>query len=83
MNEIDFIKERVKFGEHILQLRRKIKSSEYQNRHISQQELADRSDYLNKKTIGQVERGEVNVQFDTLLAIAQVLNISLKELLDY
>jgi len=37
----------------------------------------------NKKTIGQIERGEVNVQFETLLALTQVLNISLRELLDY
>lgn len=83
MNEIDFITERIKLGKHILKLRRKIKSVEYQNRSISQQELADRSDYINKKTIGQIERGEVNVQFETLLALAQVLNVSLKDLLDY
>jgi transcriptional regulator with XRE-family HTH domain len=83
MNEIDFIEERIKFGKHVLKLRRKIKSVEYQNRAISQQELADRSDYINKKTIGQIERGVVNVQFDTLVALAYVLNVSLKELLDY
>jgi len=83
MNKIDFIQERIKFGKHVLRLRRKIKSVEYENRPMSQQELADRSDYINKKTIGQIERGEVNVQFETLLALARVLNISLKELLDY
>lgn len=83
MNEIDFTKERIKFGKHVLKLRRKIKSVEYQNRAISQQELADRSDYITKKTIGQIERGEVNAQFDTLLALAQALNVSLKELVDY
>jgi transcriptional regulator with XRE-family HTH domain len=83
MNEIDFIGERIKFGKHVLKLRRKIKSVDYQNRAISQQELADRSDYVNKKTIGQIERGEVNAQFETLLALAHVLNVSLKELLDY
>jgi transcriptional regulator with XRE-family HTH domain len=83
MNEIDFTKERIKFGKHVLKLRRKIKSVDYQNRAISQQELTDRSGYINKKTIGQIERGEVNAQFDTLLALALVLNVSLKELLDY
>ncbi|WP_294958503.1 helix-turn-helix transcriptional regulator [uncultured Flavobacterium sp.] len=83
MNEIDFNEERIKFGKHVLKLRQKIKSVEYQNRPISQQELADNSDYINKKTLGQIERGEVNFQFDTLLALAQVLNISLKDLLDY
>lgn len=83
MNKIDFFNERIKFGKHVLKLRRKITSVEYQNRSISQQELADGSDYINKKTIGQIERGEVNVQFETLLALAQALKISLKELLDY
>ena len=83
MNEIDFIQERIKFGKHVLKLRRKIKSVEYQNRAISQQELADRNDYITKKTIGQIERGELNAQFETLLALAHVLNVSLKELLDY
>ena len=83
MNEIDFNEERIKFGKHVLKLRQKIKSVEYQNRPISQQELADNSDYINKKTLGQIERGELNFQFDTLLALAQVLNISLKDLLDY
>jgi transcriptional regulator with XRE-family HTH domain len=83
MNEIDFNTERRKFGKHVLKLRRKIKSVEYQNRSISQQELADRSDYITKKTLGQIERGEVNFQFETLVALAQVLNVSLKELLDY
>ncbi|MBW1655980.1 helix-turn-helix domain-containing protein [Flavobacterium quisquiliarum] len=83
MNEIDFNEERIKFGKHVLKLRQKIKSVEYQNRPISQQELADSSDYITKKTLGQIERGEVNFQFDTLLALAQVLNISLKDLLDY
>jgi hypothetical protein len=49
MNKIDFIQERIKFGKHVLKLRRKIKSVECQNRSISQQELDDRSDYINKK----------------------------------
>ncbi|KRD58697.1 hypothetical protein ASE40_20510 [Flavobacterium sp. Root935] len=83
MNEIDFNEQRIKFGKHVLKLRRKIKSVEYQSRSISQQELADRSDYITKKTLGQIERGEVNFQFETLVALAQALNVSLKELLDY
>lgn len=83
MDEIDFIEERIKFGKHVRKLRRNIKSSEYQNRPISQQELADRSDYINKKTIGQIERGNVNPQFETLVALAKVLDVSLAQLLDY
>lgn len=83
MNETDFNKERIKFGKHVLKLRRKIKSVEYQNRSISQQELADNSNYITKKTLGQIERGEVNFHFDTLVALAQALKVSLKELLDY
>ncbi|WP_281631525.1 helix-turn-helix domain-containing protein [Flavobacterium luteolum] len=83
MNEIDFKKERIKFGKHVLKLRRKIKSVEYQNRSISQQELADNNDYITKKTLGQIERGEVNFQFETLVALASALQVSLKDLLDY
>lgn len=83
MNEIDFKEEKIKFGKHVLKLRKKIKSAEYANRSISQQELADRSDSINKKTIGQIERGETNPSFETLFALSKALNVSLKQLLDY
>lgn len=83
MNKIDFEIEKEKFGKHVLKLRKKIKSAEYDNRSISQQELSDRSEHLSKKTIGEIERGETNPSFETLLALSQVLKVPLKELLDY
>lgn len=83
MEEIDFQKERERFGKHILKLRKQIKSSEYEGRYISQQELADRSEHINKKTIGQIERGEINTKFDTLLALGKVLNVPLNKLFEY
>ena len=83
MDEIDFTDERKRFGQHVFTLRQKISSSEYKGRPISQQELAHRSEYINKKTIGQVERGEINVKFDTLIALAKVLEVELNELFIY
>lgn len=83
MDSIDFKKEREIFGQHIIKLRHSVNSAEYEGRYISQQELADRSEYINKKTIGQIERGEINTKFDTLVALARVLNVSLDELFNY
>lgn len=83
MEEIDFSDERKRFGQHVFALRQKIASSEYQGRFISQQELADRSEHIKKKTIGQIERGEINVKFDTIVALSKVLNVELEELFKY
>lgn len=83
MEKINFQKEREQFGKHILELRKQIKSSEYEGRYVSQQELADRSGHINKKTIGQIERGEINVKFDTLLALGKVLDVPIYKLFDY
>ncbi|MFA7615505.1 MAG: helix-turn-helix transcriptional regulator [Weeksellaceae bacterium] len=83
MNKIDFEIEKEKLGKHVLKLRKKIKSTEYNNRSISQQELSDRSEYLSKKTIGEIERGETNPSFETLLALSKVLNVSLRDLFNY
>lgn len=83
MEELDFKKERERFGKHILALRKQIKSFEYEGRYVSQQELADRSGHINKKTIGQIERGEINAKFDTLLALGKVLNVPINKLFDY
>lgn len=83
MDVIDFDGERKRFGEHIFELRKQIKSSEYEGRYISQQELADRSEFIKKKTIGQIERGEINIKFDTLIALSKVLNLSMDELFKY
>lgn len=83
MNSIDFIKKKKQFGKYVLILRKRIKSTEYKNRNISQQELSDRTEYLSKKTIGEIERGETNPSFETLLVLAKVLEIHPKELFDF
>ncbi|AWH86295.1 XRE family transcriptional regulator [Flavobacterium album] len=83
MENVDFITERKKFGRHILKLRKKISSKDYPGKFISQQELADRSGNITKKTIGQIERGDINPSFETLLVLAQALHISIQELFNY
>lgn len=83
MNTEKIIEERNKFGKHILELRKRIKSSDYPDRAISQQELSDRSESLSKKTIGEIERGETNPSFDTLFVLAKALNVPIKELFNY
>lgn len=83
MDRIDYVEERKKFGEHVTKLREKIKSIDYPERSISQQELSDKSEDITKKTLGAIERGETNPKFETLIALAHVLNVSLKELFSY
>ena len=83
MKTINFDQEKKKFGKHILKLRKKVKSFEYQNRYISQQELSDISESLSKKTIGEIERGETNPSFETLLVLSRALKVSMKDLFDY
>lgn len=75
--------EKQRFGKHVLQLRKTIKSSDYPDRYISQQELSDRSESLSKKTIGEIERGETNPSFETLYVLAKALNTTLKELFNF
>lgn len=83
MNKNNIIEERKKLGKHVLELRKKIKSSDYPERYISQQELSDRSESLSKKTIGEIERGETNPSFETLYVLAKALKIPLKELFNF
>ena len=83
MNSMDFIKKKKKFGKHVLKLRKRIKSTEYKDRNISQQELSDRSEYVSKKTIVEIERGETNASFETLLVLAKILEVHTKEPLNF
>lgn len=83
MDIYKIIEEKKRFGKHVLALRRKIKSSDYPDKFISQQELSDRSDSISKKTIGEIERGETNPSFETLYVLAKALNVSLKELFNF
>ncbi|NGX82683.1 helix-turn-helix transcriptional regulator [Aequorivita sp. KMM 9714] len=83
MKTIDFSLEKKKFGKHVRKLRRRLKSIDYPNRSISQQELTDKTSNLSKKTLGEIERGETNAQFESLLVLAQILEVSFSELMNY
>lgn len=83
MDIINYEKERKKFGKHVVKLRERIKSIDYPERSISQQELCDKNQGITKKTLGAIERGETNPKFETILALAKLLGVSLKELFDY
>ncbi len=48
---------------------------------LSQEKLAELS-YMNKNSIGSIERGESKPSIETLEKIANALNIELKELVD-
>ena len=49
---------------------------------MSQQELADNAE-LSKITIQRIENAKYSVTLDTLISIAEALNIPLKKLLDF
>jgi len=79
----DFTEEKRKFGKNVVKLRERMKSSEYKNRSISQQELSDKGGYFSKKTLGEIERGDGNPTLETILALAYVLEVHPKELFDF
>jgi len=63
-----------KFGKHLRSLRI--------SKGFSQQDLAYEAE-INKNQIGNIERGEVNPTLTTLLNIANSLNISISELVNF
>lgn len=79
----NFTEEKRKFGKNVIKLRERMKSSEYKNRSISQQELSDKGGCFSKKTLGEIERGDGNPTLETILALAKILEVSPKELFDY
>lgn len=83
MDAIDFTLEKKKFGEHVRRLRERLESTDYAGRSISQQEITDKTTLITKKTLGKIERGETNPKFETLIALAKLLKVSLPELMDY
>lgn len=66
--------EKEKLGEELRKLREKIPSSEYNNEHISQQELADKNIGLTKYFVGTIERGSANPTLEKLIFHAKALN---------
>ncbi len=66
--------EKEKLGNELRRLRENTPSSEYENVHISQQELADKNIGLTKHFIGTVERGEANPTLEKLIFHLKALN---------
>jgi DNA-binding XRE family transcriptional regulator len=81
MNEIDLTSYKKALGYRISELRKKIINPET-NKPISQEELGLRTGHA-KKTIGELERGNTNPRYDTLLIICRELNVTIQELFDF
>ncbi|WP_433811444.1 helix-turn-helix transcriptional regulator [Flavobacterium johnsoniae] len=67
--------EKERLGEEWRKLREKVPSSEYNNDHISQQELADKNIGITKHLIGTIERGDANPTLEKLIFLAKALNL--------
>lgn len=68
-------------GYRIFELRQNIINLE-NGKPISQEELGLRTG-LAKKTIGELERGNTNPEYETLLVIIGELNVTLKEFFNF
>lgn len=64
----------ISLGIHIRQIR--------ERKNISQQNLADLCN-MPKSTVGRIERAEINTTIKTLVKIANALEISPKDILDF
>lgn len=81
MNETDLNNCKKALGYRISELRKKVINPET-NKPISQEELGLRTGHA-KKTIGELERGNTNPRYDTLLVISKELNVTIQELFDF
>lgn len=81
MAELEFIKSQKALGYRIFKLRKMVINTETGNP-ISQDELGLRTGFT-KKTIGELERGNTNPEFKTLVIICKELNVTLKEFFDF
>lgn len=81
MNEQQIIKSQKALGYRITELRKRVINEET-GKYISQDELALRAGF-SKKTIGELERGNSNPEFKTLLILCKELNVTLNILFDY
>lgn len=64
----------IAFGQHVRRLR--------EQRHWSQQELADRAD-VTKKTVYRIETGQSSPTLDVLVCLAEGLEIPVGELVTF
>lgn len=81
MNEVDINNAKRALGFRISELRKKITNSKT-GKPISQEELGLRTGHA-KKTIGELERGNSNPRYDTLLLICKEVDVTLKELFNF
>ncbi|MDR6462674.1 helix-turn-helix transcriptional regulator [Chryseobacterium sediminis] len=81
MNESELNNYKKALGYRISELRKKIINPET-NKPISQEELGLRTGHA-KKTIGELERGNTNPRYDTLVIISKELNVTLQDLFDF
>lgn len=67
--------------ERLLQLGQKIRYERLKNS-LSQEELEERSG-VSRRTISEIERGNADIRYTNLYQIANALNISTSELLNF
>ncbi len=77
MDKKRFKEENEALGYRIRELR-----ENYVQEKLSQEELSYKTGNA-KKTIGEIERGNTNPTFETLLKISRELDITIKELFDF
>lgn len=81
MKDLTFTDAKKALGYRIFELRQKIINPDT-GKPISQEELGLRTG-LVKKTIGELERGNTNPEFETLLVIIRELNVTLQEFFNF
>ena len=81
MEKKSFKKEKEALGYRIKELRRKVLNPDTKE-YISQEELGLRTGHA-KKTIGEIERGNTNPTYETLLLISKELNVTINELFNF
>ena len=81
MNKKSFKSEKEALGYRIKELRSKVINPDT-NRYISQEELSLRTGHA-KKTVGEIERGNTNPRYETLLLISKELHVTINELFNF
>ncbi|MFA7688221.1 MAG: helix-turn-helix transcriptional regulator [Moheibacter sp.] len=81
MKKFDLTDERRALGFRVAELRKNIINPKTE-KPISQEELSLRTGHA-KKTIGELERGNTNPRFETLLLICKELNITINQLFNF
>ncbi len=67
--------------ERLLQLGQKIRYERLKNG-FSQEDLEEKS-MVSRRTISEIERGNADIRYTNLLQIAEALNMTLSELLNF